>query len=935
MKRQHLTFLFSCALLLAMQLTAPAQTLVNRWSFNTPSSSTTVTDSVGGVVGTLQGTASIAGGPLTLDGSAGGYFSLSSNLLVGLQSVTLEGWADSAASPDNVHLFEFSDGVGTGNAYLRYVIHDTGNTRNLFEVANTTAGPNQGLSSPTGFGGVPLHVVCVYDPVNGVQAIYTNGVLEAIRYGVTTPVSGIATNEASLGQSPWFAYGDPYLAGTISEFRIWNGALNPLEVAASDAAGPGTVSTNAGTVTSVQLQVAFQMNVNALQQAVVIATATAIPNPVNIASLASYTSSNTNILNVSAFGEIKAISVGSASIFASYAGITNSQTITVVPPVATLTNRWSFSEPSGSLTVTDSVSGAIGTLQGGTTLDGSGSVTLDGSSGYVALPGLLRGLQSVVIETWVTNAVLPDNTCLFEFGDEAGTGANYFRYVMKDQSNGRNQFEIVSGSGTSQLVGHPGLGGQAVQVTCLYDPASQVQAIFTNGMLESYLTGVTIPLSAISTNGGTLGRSPWYAYGDPYLAGSIDEFRVYSGVKTPQQIALDYLAGPNSLATNDPGPLLSIALQVAPTMQYLASQNFGLLATYANLANFNLLANNLPGTSVPGLVVTSGNTNIITVNNTSLTAVGSGNTIITAVYQGITNSVAVTVLNPPLAPLLYRWSFNEPSGSTTVTDSVSGAIGTLNGAAAVNGAGQITLDGSSGSDVLLPGNMLTGLTNVTIEAWVSNTVLPDNTCLFSFDDGTGTGGHYLRDVIKDTSNSRNLFELTSSAGNSGLAGHPGLGGLTVDIVCIYDPVHGIQAMFTNGVLFASQMATVPLSGVATNEATLGQSPWFAYGDPYLAGSIDEFRIYGGRLLPGDIAASDIIGPNQLLTSTASLKATRVGGDLVLSWPVAASGFTLESSPKLGSGAIWTPVGMTPTVVGATNQVTLTPSGSIMFYRLQR
>ncbi|HEV2318326.1 MAG TPA: hypothetical protein VGV18_01145, partial [Verrucomicrobiae bacterium] len=139
---------------------------------------------------------------------------------------------------------------------------------------------------------------------------------------------------------------------------------------------------------------------------------------------------------------------------------------------------------------------------------------------------------------------------------------------------------------------------------------------------------------------------------------------------------------------------------------------------------------------------------------------------------------------------------------------------------------------------------------------------------------------------------------------------------------------------TNGVLFASQAASLPLSGVATNEATLGQSPWAAYGDPYLAGSIDEFRIYGGRLMPGDIAAADIIGPNQLLTSTAPLTLTKSGGNLILSWPVAASSFTLESSPKLGSGTIWTPIGTAPVVVGVTNQVTITP-GSTMFYRLER
>src|SRR3974390_173688 len=101
----------SCAILLSIPFVAGAQTLQNRWSFNGPAGGTTVTDSVASVVATLQGSASLDGTEVILDGSSGTYVNLASGLLNGLQSVSLEGWANSAASPDNVHLFEFSDGV--------------------------------------------------------------------------------------------------------------------------------------------------------------------------------------------------------------------------------------------------------------------------------------------------------------------------------------------------------------------------------------------------------------------------------------------------------------------------------------------------------------------------------------------------------------------------------------------------------------------------------------------------------------------------------------------------------------------------------------------------------------------------------------------------------------------------------------------------------
>jgi hypothetical protein len=45
--------------------------------------------------------------------------------------------------------------------------------------------------------------------------------------------------------------GDSYMDIELNEFRIWNGALNPIQVAGCDVAGPDTVgnAADAGTVT--------------------------------------------------------------------------------------------------------------------------------------------------------------------------------------------------------------------------------------------------------------------------------------------------------------------------------------------------------------------------------------------------------------------------------------------------------------------------------------------------------------------------------------------------------------------------------------------------------------------------------------------------------------------------------------------------------------
>jgi alpha-L-fucosidase len=309
-------------------------------------------------------------------------------------------------------------------------------------------------------------------------------------------------------------------------------------------------------------------------------------------------------------------------------------------------------------------------------------------------------------------------------------------------------------------------------------------------------------------------------------------------------------------------------------------------------------------------------------------------TLCQAQFDNVSFSSAPVVITSPLPTLIHRWSFNETSG-TVAHDSVGGADGTLMGSAAFDGSGKVVLNGTSGNYVSLPGNLIAGLTNVTIEAWVTNATSPDNVALFSFDDGLqdGVGGGYLRYVLHDQSNGRNFLELASGGGSPKLPANPGLGGKYVHVVCTYSQTTGAAAIYTNGVWEATMAVSTPLANVSPNSASLGRSPW--NGDPWLNGAIDEFRIYDGILQPADIAAAQTIGPDVLLTTNVTLSVLQGSGALNLNWPIAASGFVVESSPGLGEDAVWNVVTNVVLLAGSSNELSLPATNATMFFRLRR
>ncbi len=332
--------LLNCLILLFVPGLLSAQTIAHRYSFFAePNGSLVATDSIASANGTLEGSASIAGSQLVLDGSSGTYLELPPGIINTGYPVTVETWVSFGALPLNCFFWGFgnTDSGGSGEDYLfcapqagRVAI--TGTDPGYTGEQNAASGAN--WSSQTN-----VHIVAVYDPSAGYLSLYTNGVLAADNTNATTPLTGVNDVYSYIGRSLYTAA--PYAPLSVSEFRIWQGALTAQQIALDAASGPAQVVANPGTLMSVQIQASSQMLAGATQLAAVLGDFAGVTN-VNLLTYGHpvIVSDNTNVLSVSASGLITAITPdASANIIATYGGLTATQNIAVTGFV---TNEFQF-----------------------------------------------------------------------------------------------------------------------------------------------------------------------------------------------------------------------------------------------------------------------------------------------------------------------------------------------------------------------------------------------------------------------------------------------------------------------------------------------------------------------------------------------------------------------------------------------------------------
>ena len=256
----------------------------------------------------------------------------------------------------------------------------------------------------------------------------------------------------------------------------------------------------------------------------------------------------------------------------------------------------------------------------------------------------------------------------------------------------------------------------------------------------------------------------------------------------------------------------------------------------------------------------------------------------------------------PAGPI-HRYSFsNDASGDASgaeIVDSVGGANGIVLGEGSSLSGDQLILDGGS-SDfaayVDLPNGLISPLTDVTIETWVTIEGIQSWSRIFDFGNNSpgGDDGELLEPGDDNGGETRGLDYLMLSASRGDdqnvhrvdYYDEDPLGGGTVTIDFtdpkeLGDDRHyavvldsdgdeltggGTLSVYSDGVLMGSANTSIALSNVDDVNNWLGRSNWT--NDANFQGAYDEFRIYDYALTNDEILGNFEAGPDTVNTAAS-------------------------------------------------------------------
>ncbi len=498
------------------------------------------------------------------------------------------------------------------------------------------------------------------------------------------------------------------------------------------------------------------------------------------------------------------------------------------------------------------------------------AISLDGTNDHLTLPaGIVSTATDLTIATWIKLDAASTWSRIFDFG--SSTSVNMF--LTPKSGIGTLRFSMNNG-GVEQTVDTDTLPtGQWVHVAVrLFGDQG---SLYVNGELATTNNIMTMnPYDLGNTTNNYIGRSQWP---DPYLDGSLDDFRIYNYALSDLDIRKLYDDMPDPKVTLS-SPAANEVLLTGNAIAIKAEP----VAYDATISKVEFYDNNtLIGEdvtapyefSLTNAALGSHALSAKVIDNKSQSGVSTTNNI---------TVVRTMVLHYTLDKLVNDISGNANHGTAVGTPQYD--IGKVDTSIVLNGTDHY---------VTLPADLQIKAKSVTITGWVNPAQIATWARVFDFGSGTGT---YMFLTLSAGSYPR--FAIKNSAGEAVVNSNTAFTTVTwthfaitfQDRVCRF---------YLNGTLVGENtyMKIRPADLGVLSTSYLGESQFSA--DPLYNGKLDDFRVYNYALTASEIA--DLVSGRTIPDGTYTIIARHSGKLLEVANDSRTNGSNVQQFASNGCG----------------------------------
>ena len=852
----------------------------------------TADDALGGAAATLSGAAAYAPGAvghaLVFDGSTT-HANLPIPSPVIYKDFTFAAWVWWDGGAVWQRIFDFGNGTAD---YL--FLTPSGGSGMRFEI--TTGGVTQGLNAPTLPTGTWVHVAVTLG--GDTATLYVNGSAVATANTFTLDPTSVNLAANYLGKSQW---PDPLFAGKLDDVRLYNHALGASTVSALvHGIPPITPSGLSTSPLSNKVTLTWKTSANAQSYTVKRATSPGGPYTAIATGLTSTTYVDT------------AVSSGTTYHYVVVAVNAHGESIPSAEAPAVVSDllvRLKLDETSGTTATDSSGNGIHGTLVNSPAFVAGylgNAVDLPGTAAqHVALPaGFVSSLTDYTIACWVKIGAFATNSRIFDFGTSttpgASTGAYMFltpQYTGSGADTAKMRFAITNaGWNNEQSFTSSAALPLGAWAHVALTRSGNTARLYLDGVLVGTHASMTLAPAALgSTTRNYLGRSQFS--GDPHLTGALDDFRIYSRALTATEISA--LGRP---AAGAPLSLTAIPDDGQVALSWLSNATTTHTVKRSATAGgpYTVVATGLAAPTYTDTGLTNGVTYHYVVSGANADGPGPDSAEIAATPS----------------TLRVHLKFDESTGALLAADSGGHARHATLVNAPTFAAGKLdnalALAAASAQHATLPASAVQGLGAVTIMTWVKPATTTQFTRVFDFStNGTpgSTSGAYL--FLSPNIGGVLRFAITTAGYNneqqiSGSAALPA--GVWSHVAVTLDG--SVGRLYLNGVQVGanSAMSLSPASLGTLANLYLGRSAFSA--DPYLSGTLDDFRIHGHAMSAAELApyASPLAAPQNLAATPGPLSL-----DLAWSSVAHATRYTVKYATTSGGPYLTLSAGLPDTV----------------------